>query len=121
MARIVMLQLCAAFIIAIFAWVFSRAAGVSALLGGLCYALPNALFALRLYVGAHKASGVISTTKPKISPATFFIGEFLKLLTVIALLVAVVWWYHDLNWPAFLIGFVVVLKSYFILLFRNKL
>lgn len=123
MARIVMLQFCAAFIIAIIAasvaamigkggMVVSLAAGLSALLGGLCYAVPNALFALRLYIGAKKSNGA--------NPITFFIGEFLKLVAVAALMAAVVWLYRDLNWLAFLIGFIVVLKSYFILMFNKK-
>ena len=50
---------------------------------------------------------------------TFFTGEFLKILTTIALLAAVVWFYHDVRWLAFLAGFIVVMKSYFILLFRS--
>lgn len=112
MARIVMLQFCVAFIIAmVTALIGDQAAGVSALLGGLCYALPNALFALRLYAASKKTGGA--------NPTTFFVGEFLKIITTIALLVAVVWLYHDLHWLAFLAGFIVVLKSYFILLFRS--
>jgi ATP synthase protein I len=51
---------------------------------------------------------------------TFFIGEFIKIALTIALMAAVVYWYRDVNWPAFLIAFIVVLKSYFILLFRQR-
>jgi ATP synthase protein I len=116
-----MLQFCAAFIIAILVAIVAaliggakasgQAAGISALLGGLCYALPNALFALRLHLSTKKPDGA--------NPSIFFIGEFLKLVIIIALLAAVVKLYHELNWPAFLIGFIVVLKSYFILLFKK--
>lgn len=110
MARMVMLQFCVAFVIAAIAWlVFGNAAGISSLLGGLCYALPNALFALRLHLA----------TQGGANPATFFVGEFLKIVTIVALLATVVWLYRDLNWSVFLISFIVVLKSYFILLFRN--
>jgi len=112
MLRIVTIQFCATFILAIIALVFGgQAAGISALLGGFCYAFPNALFALRLFAGTQKAGGA--------NPMTFFTGEFLKILTTIALLAAVVWFYHGIQWLAFLAGFVVVMKSYFILLFRS--
>jgi len=112
MARIVTLQFCAALNLAIIALLFGgQAAGISALLGGLCCALPNALFALRLYAGTHRPGGA--------NPFIFFTGEFLKILTTIALLVAVVKLYHDIHWLAFLAAFIVVLKSYFILLFRS--
>ncbi|PRC90639.1 F0F1-type ATP synthase subunit I [Solimicrobium silvestre] len=112
MMRIVMLQICAAFVVAIIAaCIGGYASGFSALLGGLSYAIPNALFALRLYAGTLKPGGA--------SPVTFFVGEFAKILTTIALLAAVGWLYHDVHWLAFLAGFIVVLKSYFILLFRS--
>lgn len=112
MARIVVLQFCATFILAIIAALISgQTAGISALLGGFCYAFPNALFALRLFAGTQKPGGA--------NPFTFFTGEFLKILATIALLAAVVKFYHDIHWLAFLAGFVVVLKSYFILLFRS--
>jgi len=112
MARIVMVQFCATCLLAIIATLVSgQAAGISALLGGLCCALPNALFALRLYAGTRRPQGA--------NPFTFFTGEFLKILTTIALLAAVAKLYHEVHWLAFLAGFIVVLKSYFILLFRN--
>jgi len=112
MARIVLVQFCATFVLAIIAAAMSgHAAGISALLGGLCCAFPNALFALRLYAGTQRPGGA--------NPFTFFTGEFLKIFSTIALLAAVVWLYHDVHWLAFLAGFVVVLKSYFILLFRS--
>lgn len=112
MARIVMLQFCAAFIIALIAALVSgKDAGLSALFGGLCSAVPNALFALSLYAGTKKTGGA--------TPTTFFVGEFLKLLTTTALLATVVLLYHDVHWLAFLGSFIVVLKSYFILLLRS--
>lgn len=112
MARTVMLQFSVAFLIAIVAALVSgKAAGLSALFGGLCCALPNALFALSLYSGTKKSGSA--------TPTTFFVGEFLKLLTTIALLAAVVLFYHDIRWLAFLGSFVVVLKSYFISLLRR--
>ena len=131
MVRIVILQFCVAFIITIIATlVRGPVAGISALSGGLCYAVPNALFALRLHMSTKIRSTQISSGKPRCpgcprcesgsaNPGTFFFGEILKIVTVIVLLMAVILLYHDLYWPAFLVGFIAVLKSYFILLFRS--
>jgi ATP synthase protein I len=112
MARMVMLQFCVAFIVAIVAALLGGlAAGISALLGGLCCAFPNALFALRLYAGTKKPGGA--------TPSTFFFGELLKISLTVASLSAVVWLYRDLHWLAFLLGIIAVLKSYFLLLFKS--
>ncbi|BBB63800.1 MULTISPECIES: ATP synthase subunit I [Undibacterium] len=113
MARIVLLQMLAAVVVTVLAGIiggFSLA--LSALVGGLCCAIPNAFFALRLSISARKPGGA--------NPVSFFIGEFIKIALTIALMAAVVFWYRDVNWPAFLIAFIVVLKSYFILLFRQR-
>lgn len=83
----------------------------SALLGGLCCVVPNALFAVRLFANAKKGEGA--------NPMSFFIGEFIKIALTVALLGAVAWLYRDLNWLALIAGFVVALKSYIILLFRH--
>ena len=114
MARVVLLQLVAALVVALIAAMVSGvAAGISALFGGLCCAVPNSLFALRLTMSAKKPGGA--------NPMSFFIGEFIKIGSTIALMIAVVWLYRDLHWVAFIAGIVVILKSYFILLFRHKL
>lgn len=113
MARIVLLQLAAAFIVALVAFFVSGlSSGISALLGGLCCAVPNALFALRLTMSARRPGGT--------DPMAFFIGEFIKIALTIALMAAVVYGYRDVNWLAFVVAFIVVLKSYFILLFRHR-
>lgn len=83
----------------------------SALLGGLCCLVPNALFAWRLYLNARKPGGG--------SPMAFFIGEFIKIGMTIALLGAVAWLYSDVNWLVLVAAFIVTLKSYIILLFRH--
>ncbi len=112
MARIVLLQMVAALVVAVLAGVFGNISyGLSALFGGMSCAIPNALFALRLTMSARRPGGA--------NPMSFFIGEFFKVTLTVALMAAVVFWYHDVNWPAFLIAFIVVLKSYFILLFRR--
>lgn len=112
MRRIVLLQLAATLIVALIAGLLSGMPALySALLGGLCCVVPNGLFAWRLFVGAHKPGGA--------NPMTFFIGELIKIALTVALLGAVAWLYRDLNWLALIAAFIVVLKSYIILLFRH--
>ncbi|WP_211461292.1 ATP synthase subunit I [Collimonas silvisoli] len=113
MLRIVLMQFVTTAVLACVAGLLAGVSGFcSALLGGVCCAVPNGLFALRLYISARKPGGA--------NPMSFFIGEFVKIATTIALFGAVVWLYHDLNWPAFIVSFIVVLKSYIILLFRHR-
>ena len=112
MLRLVLLQLAITVITSVIAGLLGGIHALfSALLGGLCCVVPNGLFALRLFTSAQK-SGVAN-------PMTFFIGEFIKIGLTIALLGAVVWGYHDLNWLALIAAFIVALKSYIILLFRH--
>ena len=106
MLRIVSLQLIATAVAgAIAALLGGWPAALSAVLGGLCCVVPNSLFA--------------SARRGQANPGTFFIGEFIKIAMTLALLGAVAWLYHDLNWLALLCGFIVALKSYIILLFRH--
>ena len=77
-------------------------AGVSALLGGLGYALPSSALALSL-------------TLPKM----IFFGEFMKILSVILLWVLTVRYYETLHWPAFIFGVIAVVNSYFVILFKK--
>lgn len=112
MLRIILLQIATTIIAACIAGVVAGIpALLSALLGGLCCVVPNSLFALRLFANAQKAGNA--------NPMSFFIGEFIKIALTIALLGAVAWLYHDLNWLALIAGFIVALKSYIILLFRH--
>lgn len=114
MARIVMLQIVATALVAIVAGLLGGInAAFSAFLGGLCCVVPNGLFAVRLYMAARRPGGA--------NPMAFIIGEFVKIASTLALFGAIVWLYHDVSWPAFIGGFIVVLKSYFILLFRHRL
>lgn len=113
MVRIIQLQLLTAIVFALVAALIGgKAAGISALLGGLSCALPNALFAMRLHMNAQKPGGA--------SPTTFFIWEFVKVGLTMGCLAAVAWLYSDVNWLAFIASVIVVLKSYLILLFRNR-
>jgi ATP synthase protein I len=113
MLRIVLIQLITTVVVALVAGGLGGVPAFwSALLGGLCCALPNGLFALRLHMSTRKPGGA--------NPMTFFIGEFIKIATTIALLGAVVWLYRDVNWLAFVLSFIAVLKSYIILLFKLR-
>ncbi|HVL74885.1 MAG TPA: ATP synthase subunit I [Noviherbaspirillum sp.] len=112
MLRIVLLQVAATLVTGLVAGLLAgKHALLSALLGGMCCVVPNALFALRLYMNAHKPGGA--------SPATFFIGEFVKIVLTIALLAAVAVLYRDVNWLALIAAFIVALKSYIFILFRH--
>ena len=111
MFRIVLLQFVAAIVTGVIAGLIGGIpALLSALLGGMCCVVPNGLFALRLFISARAQTA---------TPMTFFFGEFIKIALTIALLGAVAWLYHDLNWLALIAGFIVALKSYIILLFRH--
>src|SRR3990172_5197581 len=111
MARIVMLQIVATALVALLAGLLGGiAAAISALLGGLCCVVPNGLFAVRLFMAARRPGGT--------DPMAFFFGEFIKIASTMALFGAIVWLYRDVILPPFLGVFIVVLKSYFILLFR---
>lgn len=113
MRNVVFMQLAVAFAVAAGAAVVGgRTAAWSALLGGASCVVPNAIFAIRLFAGTQKPGGA--------SPATFFVGEFIKIFVTIALMGAVVWLYRDLNWLAFLVGVIAVLKSYILLLIRVR-
>ena len=111
MLRIVSLQLMATAVAGVIAALLGGwAAMFSAVLGGLSAVVPNALFAVRLFSAARR--GVAN-------PMTFMVGEFVKIALTVALLGATAWLYRDLNWLALICGFIVALKSYIILLFRQ--
>ena len=112
MLRIVVLQLATTFVTGLIAWTLGgTAALLSAWIGGLCCVVPNGFFALRLFANAQKLEAA--------NPMSFFIGEFIKIALTIALLGAIAWLYHGLNWLALIVGFIVALKSYIFLLFRH--
>lgn len=107
MFRLILLQGIAALLVALIAWaVGGEAAALSALAGGLACVVPNGLFALRLAAAARRPQGT--------SVATFFVGEFLKVASTVALLALVVWAYRDLVWLAMIAAVIVTLKSYLI-------
>ncbi|MFN7887893.1 MAG: ATP synthase subunit I [Betaproteobacteria bacterium] len=96
MFRIVGLQIAATALVAVIAWaVGGGSAAVSALLGGAACFVPNGLFALRLAVASRRPGGA--------DVATFFVGEFVKLGSTVALL-------------ALVASIIVTLKSYLVAL-----
>jgi ATP synthase protein I len=113
MLRIVSLQLMATVVAGVIAALLGGAPAMfSAVLGGLCCVVPNALFALRLFANGNRPGAA--------NPMTFFIGEFIKIALTVGLIGATAWLYRDLSWPALIGGFIVALKSYIILLFRHQ-
>jgi len=109
MFRVVLLQCVAALLATLVAWALGgTAAAWSALAGGAACVVPNGLFALRLAAAARRPQGTTA--------ATFFVGEFLKVGSTVALLALVAWAYRDLVWLAMIASFIVTLKSYFIAL-----
>ena len=109
MFRIVILQILATLIVASAAGLIGGAdAAISALLGGAACFVPNGLFALRLAVSASRPQGA--------SAATFFVGEFVKLGSTIALLALIAWAYRDVVWLAVVVAIIAALKSYMVAL-----
>ena len=112
MLHVVVLQLMATAVTSVVAGLLGGVpALISAMFGGLCCVVPNGLFALRLFASAKNSEFI--------NPMTFFIGEFIKIALTVTLLGVAVWLYRDLNWLALIAAFIVALKSYKILLFRQ--
>ena len=104
MARVVFLQFFTTLVVAALAWAVSgQVAAVSALLGGLACAVPNGLFALRLALAGRRGEA---------SPIGFLLGEFVKVVATVALLVLIAKTVKDLNWLALIVAIIAVLNSY---------
>lgn len=104
MLKMVFLQLGATIAATAIAAVFFGPAGaLSAALGGLACVLPSGLFALRLHFVA-KRDGSAHVT-------AFFVGEFLKIASIVGLLVLVGLLYEDVHWGGLFIGLILALKA----------
>lgn len=109
MFRVVGLQVVASAVVAIVSWLISgKAAALSAMLGGAACFVPNGLFALRLIISAQRPGGP--------GMATFFVGEFLKIGSTIALIALIAWVWKDVVWLAMIAAIIVALKSYLVAL-----
>jgi ATP synthase protein I len=105
MFRVVFLQFLATVIVTLLAGILGGLhAAISALLGGAACVVPNGLFALKLAAAARRPQGT--------GPAVFLAGEFVKVVSTLALFALIVATYKNLNWLAMLVAIIVVLKSY---------
>ena len=105
MFRIVLLQILTTAVVSLLSALIGGApAAISALLGGAACFIPNGLFALKLVAAARRHQGT--------DAAVFLIGEFVKVVSTIALLALIVATYKDLVWLAMLVSIIAVLKSY---------
>jgi len=84
-------------------------AALSSLAGSAAYLVPNAVFALRLWVATYRPGGA--------SPEVFLIGEILKVGAAVGLLWLIA---HlggeQVNWIAVLVSLVATLKGYIVLM-----
>ena len=105
MFRIILLQILTTAVVSpLSALIGGAPAAISALLGGAACFIPNGLFALKLAAAARRPQGT--------DAGVFLIGEFVKVVSTIALLALIVATYKDLVWLAMLVSIIAVLKSY---------
>ena len=117
MLRVVAAQLLTSVFVAVGAWVIGghHAAG-SALLGGLACALPNGLFALNLARLSHRpgrgskpGSADGGTGSASAHAFALLVGEFVKVVLTIGLLVLIARTVRELVWPALIVAVIAVL------------
>ena len=110
LVQIVKAQALLGLVVASLAWLIAGAdAGLSALAGAGTYFVPNAIFALRLYVATFRPGGS--------GPFLFLIGEMLKIGAAVGLLWIVARVGGDrVQWLAVLVGLIAVLKGYVLML-----
>jgi ATP synthase protein I len=113
MFRAIFLQVVVTIIAAIVAGLIVGSRGAfSAVAGGAACAFPNLLFALRLRS--------ISFRHKKAFPLNFFLGEFVKVVLTILLLLVAVKGYADLHWPSMLIGLGLALQAGFLAFLKKS-
>ncbi|MCL2075563.1 MAG: ATP synthase subunit I [Betaproteobacteria bacterium] len=83
---------------------------VSATLAALAIIVPSCCFALWLTMAARQG---------EIPPVAFLVGEFAKVTATIALLALIVVCWTGVNWPALLIGVIMVLQANFLALWKK--
>ena len=113
MARIVGWQAAVAVAVAILSMLIGgQAAGTSAALGGVVCVVPNVLFAIGLRI--------LERRKKQVGLGVFLVLEFLKIVLTMVLMITAVWFYRDVSWVYFLVSLAIVLKSYILLLYKNR-
>jgi ATP synthase protein I len=87
-------------------------AGISAALGGMICVIPNMMFVVAVRMVEHR--------KKQVSMGIFLVLEFLKIVLTMVFMVAAVWFYREVSWVYFLISLAIALKSYLLLLYKNR-
>jgi ATP synthase protein I len=113
MFRVVAAQLLTSLFVAAGAWVIAgHRAAISSLLGGVACALPNGLFALnlaRLSHGSKLRSADDGAGSTNSFALALLVGEFIKVVLTIGLLVLIARTVEDVVWPALIVSVAVVL------------
>jgi ATP synthase protein I len=113
MLRVVAVQFLTSLLVAAGAWmVGGLRAAVSSLLGGLACTLPNGLFALNLaWLGRLPQSRAADggSRRAKSYALALLIGEFVKVVLTIGLLVLIASVYRNVVWPALIVAVIAVL------------
>jgi len=113
MFRAVAAQFLTSMVVAAGAWMIAgHRAAVSSLLGGLACALPNGLLALNLARVSHWSKSRAADGGPDGAKAYAFallVGEFIKVVLTIGLLVLIARAVRDVVWPALIVAVVAVL------------
>ena len=113
MFRVVAAQFLTSLIVAAGAWVIGgHRAAISSLLGGLACALPNGLFALnlaRLSHGSKPRSTDSGAGDTKSYALALLVGEFIKVVLTIGLLVLIARTVGGVVWPALIASVAAVL------------
>lgn len=97
-------------VVALIFFVFGGvSAALSSLAGSAAYLLPNAVFALRLWVATYRPGGA--------SPEVFLIGEIIKVGAAVGLLWLIAHFGGEqVNWLAVLVSLIATLKGYIVLM-----
>jgi ATP synthase protein I len=113
MLRVVAAQILTSLLVAAGAWLIGGyRAAVSSLLGGLACALPNGLFALNLaWLGHMRCSRAVDDGSGRGSAyaVALLVGEFLKVVLTIGLLVLIARTVRDVVWSALIVAVSAVL------------
>jgi len=124
MFRVVATQFLVSLVVAVGAWaVAGPHAAFSSLLGGLACTLPNALLALGLARVAQPASATdgLRAAQSRATAVLFalLLGEFLKVVLTIGLLVLIARTVQDLVWSALIAAVIAVLLVQGVALIRR--
>lgn len=113
MFKAIILQSAATLIaVLVMGWFAGTRGAVSALLGGGVCTVPNLLFALRLkYVGRRGG---------KSFAASFLLGELVKIVLTMALLLLVVKAYAGVHWPGLLVGMGLAVQAMFLAFWKTN-